>query len=262
MRREQAGRGEIVVSEKSKEIMMSPCFTRNSLPMLSEPRTVRIKLRKVGSMQFISLLDLQRTVQKVFIRAGIPMWYTKGFNPHPKIIFAAPLSVGTESLCEYIDVRIEREISCDEILRRVNTQLTEEFCALEVYEPQSKLNEIAWSEYDIEIFCDEKLSNEDEQIAKIFAVDELKMTKRTKSGEKEFNIIPFIKSFCVTRDDEKNSLKINAVLSVAAESYLNPEMIISAIKEKCSILHEESELNKYTIMRKNIFFADGVTEFK
>lgn len=250
-----------MVSEKSK-IMQSPCFTRNTLPMLSEPRTVRIKLCKTGSMQFISLLDLQRTVQKVFIRAGIPMWYTKGFNPHPKIIFAAPLSVGTESLCEYIDVRIEREISCEEILERVNRQLTSEFCALEVYEPTTKLNEIAWSEYDIEIFSDEPLSDEDGQIEKIFATDELKMTKRTKSGEKEFNIIPFIKSFNVSRCDESNSVKINTVLSVAAESYLNPEMIISVIKEKCSILHDEAELNKYTIMRKKIFFADGVSEFK
>jgi hypothetical protein len=39
-------------------------------------------------------------------------------------------------------------------------------------------------------------------------------------------------------------------------------MIISVIKEKCSILHDEAELNKYTIMRKKIFFADGVSEFK
>jgi radical SAM-linked protein len=213
-------------------------------------------------MQFISLLDLQRTVQKVFIRAGIPMWYTKGFNPHPKIIFAAPLSVGTESVCEYIDVRIEREMSCEEILRRINGQLTSEFCALEVYEPQTKLNEIAWSEYDIEIFCDASISDEDARISKVFATDELKMIKRTKSGEKEFNIIPFIKSFNVSRCDESNSVKINTVLSVAAESYLNPELLISAIKERCNIFHEEDELNRYTIMRKKIFFADGVSEFR
>ena len=251
-----------MVSEKSKGIMESPCFTRGSFPLLDAPRTVRIKLCKTGSMQFISLLDLQRTVQKVFIRAGIPMWYTKGFNPHPKIIFAAPLSVGTESLCEYIDVRIEREMSCEEILRRINAQLTSEFCALEVYEPQSKLNEIGWSEYDIEIFLDEKLSDEDEQIAKIFDTDELKMTKRTKSGDKEFNIIPFIKSFDVSRCEQSNSVRINTVLSVAPESYLNPELLIAAMKERCGVLHDQAELNKYTIMRKKIFFADGVSEFR
>ena len=78
-------------------------------PILEAPKTVRIRFRKVGDLQYISHLDLQRTFSRILVRAKIPMWYTKGFNPHAKVIFGLPLSVGTESECEFIDLRLERD---------------------------------------------------------------------------------------------------------------------------------------------------------
>ena len=87
---------------------------KTAYPMLEGFRTVRMKFSKVGSMQYISHLDLQRNFARVLIRAGIPVWYTKGFNPHAKIVFGLPLSVGAQSVCEYVDVRIERDMPCEE----------------------------------------------------------------------------------------------------------------------------------------------------
>ena len=82
------------------------------LEALERPFTVRLKFRKVGSLQYISHLDLQRTFMRVIVRACIPAWYTKGFNPHAKLVFSTPLSVGAQSVCEYLDIRIDREMSC------------------------------------------------------------------------------------------------------------------------------------------------------
>ena len=95
-----------------------------TLPMLDAPRTTRVKFRKVGNLQYISHLDLQRTFNRVLVRAGLPLWYTKGFNPHIKMVFGLPLPVGCESECEFLDVRIEREMSAEEILKRLNAELT------------------------------------------------------------------------------------------------------------------------------------------
>ena len=61
------------------------------MPLLEQPITVRLKFRKVGSLQYISHLDLQRTFNRVISRACIPVWYTKGFNPHIKLVFSTPL---------------------------------------------------------------------------------------------------------------------------------------------------------------------------
>ena len=68
-----------------------------TLPMLDEPRTLRVRFVKKGNLQYISHLDLQRTFGRVLVRAGLPLWYTKGFNPHIKMVFGMPLPVGAES---------------------------------------------------------------------------------------------------------------------------------------------------------------------
>ncbi len=67
----------------------------------NEKLFIRLKFKKTGNLQYISHLDLVRTMHKVIVRADLPLWYTEGFNPKPKMIFAAPLSIGTESLSEF-----------------------------------------------------------------------------------------------------------------------------------------------------------------
>ena len=88
--------------------------------------TIRFKFYKKGALQYISHLDLQRPMARVLVRAGIPMWYTQGYNPHAKVIFGLPLSVGTESECEFIDLRIDKDISPAEVKERLNRELTPE----------------------------------------------------------------------------------------------------------------------------------------
>ena len=58
-----------------------------ALPSLDPPKTVRLTFRKAGRLQYISHLDLQRSMARIIARAGLPVWYTKGFNPHPKLVF-------------------------------------------------------------------------------------------------------------------------------------------------------------------------------
>ena len=67
---------------------------------------VRIKFSKVGDLMFISHLDLARTMQKIILRSGIDIWYSEGFNPQPKMVFALPLPTGAESVCELLDITL------------------------------------------------------------------------------------------------------------------------------------------------------------
>ena len=129
------------------------------LPEFERPLTVRLKFQKVGSLQYISHLDLQRTFMRVIVRACLPVWYTKGFNPHAKLVFSTPLSVGAQSVCEYLDLRIDREMSCEEIKERLNRELTDELCITDAYIPTRDFSEIAWATYDIEM-CTENASPE------------------------------------------------------------------------------------------------------
>ena len=71
--------------------------------------TVRISFEKKNEASYISLLDLQRVMQRILKRSGLPVWHTLGFNPHIYMTFACPLSLGQESLCECVDVKTEEE---------------------------------------------------------------------------------------------------------------------------------------------------------
>lgn len=68
---------------------------------------VRVWFTKTGEAAYISLLDLQRVMQRALKRARLPVWYTQGFNPHIYMTFAAPLALGQESLVESLDCKME-----------------------------------------------------------------------------------------------------------------------------------------------------------
>ena len=224
------------------------------LPPIDPPLTVRLKFKKVGSLQYISHLDLQRTFMRVVERACLPLWYTKGFNPHAKLVFSTPLSVGAQSVCEYLDVRIDRYMPCEEIKKRLNEELTEELCILDAYIPTRDFSEIAWATYDIEMCT----ANADGDMAKaaqaLLTTSPLNMIKKTKSGEKEIDITRLIKEVSVKHDGEL--LKINCTLSASSTEYLNPEMLISALKANLGVMNGDATKEWYTIMRTALLKSD------
>ena len=232
-------------------------------PKLETPKTVRICFRKVGNLQYISHLDLQRTIARVLVRAKIPMWYTKGFNPHAKVIFGLPLSVGTESECEFIDLRIDRDISPAEIRDRLNAELTEEMRILDAYEPTSKFLDIGWANYEMELSLKQADAALAESLQKLFTTSPVLMTKKTKSGDKEIDIVPLIRRVHVTYDPHRpNSIHIRALLSASSTDYLNPEFLVTAARTHRGILSGNPSEESYSILRTHVYLADGETEFR
>ena len=118
---------------------------------LDAPITVRVIFSKTGNLQYFSHLDLQRTWQRVLVRASIPMWYTQGFNPHSKIVFGVPLPVGSEGMEEMVDLRIDRKITPAEIKAQLNAELTNEMQVSEVYIPATSFSDIAWATYQMAV---------------------------------------------------------------------------------------------------------------
>ena len=227
-----------------------------SLPELERPRTVRLKFRKVGSLQYISHLDLQRTFMRVLTRACLPVWYTKGFNPHAKLVFSTPLSVGAQSEYEFLDIRIDRELSPEEIMARLNRELTEELQITEAYLPKSDFSEIAWATYEIVIATENASKELAEQMKKILTTAPLLLTKRTKAGEKEIDIVPLIHEVDVAFREDDQTIAIATALSATTGDFLNPEMLITALKRECDILSGDPMNEWYTILRTSVMKAD------
>ena len=218
-----------------------------SIPELERPLTVRLKFRKVGKLQYISHLDLQRTFMRVIVRACIPAWYTKGFNPHAKLVFSTPLSVGAQSEYEFLDIRIDREMSPREIMERLNAELTDELRIVDAYIPESDFSEIAWSSYEIVISCAGASEELSKNIESALTTSPLILSKKTKSGIKDVDIIPMISSTDVRFED--GLIKIDATLKASSTEYLNPELLITGLRERCGILSAGTLDEWYTILR-------------
>lgn len=207
-----------------------------------QPVTVRVRFTKTGALQFISHLDLCRTMKSALIRAGAPLWYSEGFNPHPKMVFALPLSIGTESVCEFMDVKLNHETDCERFRSALDEQTTSELSVIKCYMPQSKFSEIAWAEYTLAF-------DRDITAAEGVFDSPCVVMKRSKSGEKETDISALTKKCVITCN------KARVLLSAESENYLNPEYTAAAIAEKTGAA-------EHTIMREGIYKADGETKFR
>ena len=242
---------------KSKLIEKKEMLSRPELP---NPKVVRLKFCKVGTLQYISHLDLQRTFNRILVRACIPVWYTQGFNPHIKLVFSTPLSVGSESVCEYLDIRLSREMSLDELKKRLNAEMTEEFYITEAYEPKNDFSSIAYASYDISIHTNGVSEDMAREIESVLTTSPLTMVKKGKAGEREIDIIPLIKDVKAEYNAENGDIMLKVVLSASSTQYLNPEMLITALKDKTNILSGKLTEEYYSILRTTLRKED-MSEF-
>lgn len=214
---------------------------------------VRAKFYKVENLQYISHLDLVRTMTRVLVRSHIPAWYSQGFNPRLKLTFSLPLSIGTQSECEFFDIRLTRSMDFDEIKSRLNESLTDEMKITDVYTPEHKFSEIAWSEYEI-VMHSPSLDTSSAAFMKDICTNPLIVMKRSKAGDHEVDISPFIKPReCESRTGE---LRLNALMSADSANYLNPEYLIKAACPRLGVTFENLYEDYYSIVRKQVYFAD------
>ena len=117
---------------------------------------MRIVFTKEANARFISHLDLVRCFTRIFSRADIPVSHTQGFNPHPYLTFALPLSLGQSSDCEFMDIRIEGDMTDGEVMDRLNAVLPEGVKILSAAAPVHDAKEIEKAQYFVKlIFADE-----------------------------------------------------------------------------------------------------------
>ena len=224
--------------------------------------TVRLKFKKVGSLQYISHLDLVRTMSKIITRTKLPLWYTEGFNPKPKMIFAAPLSIGTESICEFMDIRLIDDIPTEDIMAKLNANMTDEMQVMEAYYTDDKLTDLKWLSYSIDITTDNASDALAKQCETFLLGDSVTVTKKAKPKEvaPTVDIRPLIKE--IKAEYRSGIIHIDAVLSADASSFLNPEYVIKALKSECGILSNPDLTKEYYSIMRNCAYKGDMTEFR
>lgn len=191
-------------------------------------RRIRLLFTKTGRAKYISHLDLMRTFQRVFLRAGIRLRHTEGFNPHPYMVFALPLPVGCESICELLDFDLPDDTDLDTLPQLLNGTMPEGIAALKAYEPNTKFTDIAFLEIEGVLVYDDGASDSlPESLTSLFQGKELIIPKKTKKGIADTDILPSVSeiAFTVGRRDE---IHLKAVITAQNPS-LNPDYLIAAV---------------------------------
>jgi len=190
---------------------------------------LRLRFEKTGRAVYISHLDLMHTMQRAFSRAGYELKYSEGFNPHPQISIALPLSVGVASRCEIMDFRLNGEAELSELPARLTAALPEGICVTECYEQENKVAALKYLAVEGEFEYDDRaLAGMAEELTSFYAQESIIITKKTKRGVGQSDIRPAIREISFAAGDD--CVKISAVIS-AQEPTLNPLLLSDALRQ-------------------------------
>ena len=184
--------------------------------------TVRVRFSKTGRAKFISHLDLNRTMTRAFRRAALPIWYTEGFNKHPYVTFAAPLSLGYEGVAEYMDIRLIEEMTMDEVKERLNAVMPEGLRIEDAAPAVCKPSDLAAASWEITADCTA------EEWAAFAAQDCVTVEKRTKKKTmKTVELTPFLQN--VGCEALAAGVKLTLTLPCNNTDTVNPSLINTAL---------------------------------
>lgn len=216
-------------------------------------REVRLRFSKTGQAKYISHLDTNRVFSRALARAKINLWYTQGFNPRPYMSFSLPLSLGVESYCENVDLRILDDLTDEEIKERMNNALPLGIRIVDVYEDFMDCHDIVYSDY---VYKFEFKDNETalEKINAVLESDEILAQKKAKQGKRRILKETDIKQFIVKYNASirnNNNIVLNIRLLAGPDKNLNPTLLFDTIIRLIDMDYEWKSIGRISLLTKD-----------
>lgn len=215
-----------------------------------------IKFYKEGNIKYTSHLDILRLFKRSFKRVGIKLQHSQGFNPHPKMSFAQPLSLGYESTGEYLEFETIEAYETTFIKEQLNTVMPEGLGVLSCEELETAGKTLAArteaAAYEIILPGDYGNMALTGTLQDYMAQAEIVVKKLQRKTGKEvtLNIKPMIRK--LEGEVDHNHITLRTVLSAGSNENLSPELVLSSFCEFAGITLERSDIK---IIRKEIYFT-------
>lgn len=215
----------------------------------------RLEFSKGPEVRYLSHLEMMRTFQRALRRAELPLAFSEGFNPHPKMSFASALAVGVTSENEYMDLELKENLEPEEIMERLNQSLPSGLkvkrCIMLSQKGKALMAMVGEAHYHIKVKLLHALSQThiQEAITSLLKKKSIIIEKKGKKGPKKKEIRPgIIKLECVGVDEEW--VKFTLAVQAGSEKNIRPEEVMKALQiyEKLPI-----DLELAIIHRKGLF---------
>lgn len=218
-----------------------------------------IKFTKEGYVKYTSHLDLLRMFKRAFKKTGLALKYSQGYNPHPKMGFAQPLSLGYSSRCELIEFETISPHTTGEIMAKMRNEMPEGIKLLSCFELDDKIKSLASdadaAEYKIWIpteMAEEALQDAVKTYLQKEEIIALKRMKKTKKQE-PVNIRKMIRGLEISKVGDFAMMK--ALLDCGSKSNCSPELVISSFCSHCNINIPRYEIE---VERINLIFVNNL----
>ena len=158
-------------------------------PAIPPVQKLRIRYVKRGRLRFSSTRDFQRALERALRRAGVPMAFSAGFHPHPKISYANAAPTGTASEAEYVEISVVERVDTDALRATLDEALPEGLDIVQVVEarPGSLADRLQASHWVLRF---EGLSAAQLRpvIDTFLAAEQLEVTRVFKNGPRTFDV--------------------------------------------------------------------------
>ncbi len=231
-----------------------------------------LKFSKENNLKYISHLDLLRVFQRAFKRAKIRLRYSQGYNPHAKIGFGHSLSLGYESIAEYMEFETVDEETGETYLKSLAPCMPPGirlFCCTKLSETgkTSLAAAIDYASYVVRFRSRaEYHSLLSDKLKSYIRQEEIICEKRNKKKKVvETDIRPLILSFSAAKSDA-SEIVFSMTLKTGSNGNLNPETLVKSFCEYCGV---EYLRHQWDFRRTEMYFVppkgrgmEPLTEFK
>jgi radical SAM-linked protein len=194
---------------------------------------VRVRYAKRGRLRFTSHRDFSRAFERALVRARVPMAYSSGFNPHPRISYAGAAPTGSASEAEYLEIGLAERVDLDEIAAALAGSLPTGLDVVEVVESaggsladllQASVWRLSLAETDV--------PTAEGAVARLLAAPEVIVERMTKKGLRSFDARgAVVRAEVLGEDAERPGCAILQVVLRHGTPSVRPDDVLAALRE-------------------------------
>lgn len=194
---------------------------------------LRIKYSKTPDGRFLSHLDLLRAMERAFRRADLPLLFSEGFNPHPRISYGSALAVGVTSDGEYLDVMLREKIPAGEIRSRLEQAMPPAIKILELQEIEAGTDSLTatinLARYTVRVRLLKPLNRQelDAVLSRVRAEPVFEVIRQGKKGAKKVDVRAGVFDLRGSVDDGVMTLKMD--VKTGGEGSVRPEEVVEMV---------------------------------
>ena len=204
---------------------------------------LRVRFRRGEEVKYITHLDLMRFWERALRRAEVPLAYSEGHTPRPRISLAAPLAVGVTSSAELMDVILVGRLSPPDFMRSVSAQLTSGIEVIEVAEVglglPSLQSEMRWARYQVEGQFDGLLEEVRSAVGRFLAAETIPWEHMREKEVRKYDLRALVRDLSAD-DAPAGSYALLMVLRCDNTATGRPEQVVSALGlPEPSVIHRQ-----------------------